>query len=346
MPDAGLLETPATFPVATPLRDHWIGFDLGGTKMLGAVFNSKFEIVGHKRKNTKGYEGPDAGIDRVKQTIHRALEEAEITIDRVAGIGIGVPGPLDLERGVVLETPNLGWKNLPISELLEREFNVPVSLVNDVDAGVYGEYRLGAAQNARCVVGLFPGTGIGGGCVVNGQIWRGERLSCFEVGHMCVQPGGPICGCGRRGCLEAVASRLAISGAAAQAAYRGQAPNLQRIAGTDLANIRSGALAESIEQGDKIIEDIVREAARQLGNAAGALVNLLAPDVILLGGGLVEALPKLFIEEVKQAAEAQAMPAYRKSFKVTVGSLADYAAVKGAAAWAQAMAAKRMSETT
>lgn len=346
MPDAELLETPATFQVAPAPRDHWIGFDLGGTKMLAAVCNSKFEIVGHKRKNTKGHEGAEAGVERVKQTIHRALEEAELTIDRVAGIGIGVPGPLDLNLGVVLDTPNLNWKNIPIRALLEKEFDVPVTLVNDVDAGVYGESRLGAAQGARCVIGLFPGTGIGGGCVINGQIWRGERLSCFEVGHICVQPGGPICGCGHRGCLEAVASRLAISAAAAQAAYRGQAPNLQRIAGMDLANIRSGALAESIEQGDRIVEDIVREAARQLGNVAGTLVNLLAPDVILLGGGLVEALPKLFTEEVKQAAEAQAMPAYRKSFRVTVASLADYAAVKGAAAWAQAMAAERLSERT
>lgn len=322
-------------------RDHWIGFDLGGTKMLAAICDADFEIVGKKRKNTKGHEGPEAGIARIKQVIEGALEDAEIPLERIAGIGIGCPGPLDLDNGVVLETPNLGWRDVPVCDLLERQFGVPVVLSNDVDAGVYGEYRLGAAQGARCVVGLFPGTGIGGGCVTNGVIWRGKKLSCFEVGHMCVQPEGPICGCGRRGCLEAVASRLAISAECAKAAYRGQAQHLQRIAGTDLVNIRSGALAEAIQLGDTIVEEIVREAARKLGCASGAIINLIAPDVLLLGGGLVEALPGLFTEEVRRAAEAQAMPAYRKSFKVAVATLGDFAAVKGAAAWAQAIIARQ-----
>ncbi len=322
-------------------RDHWVGFDLGGTKMLAAVCDSEFQVIGRKRKNTKGHEGAEAGISRIRSTIEAAVEDAELTFDRIAGIGIGVPGPLDLDAGVVLETPNLGWRDVPVCDLLEQQFGVPVVLVNDVDAGVYGEYRLGGAQGARCVVGLFPGTGIGGGCVANGEIWRGKKLSCFEVGHMCVQPGGPICGCGRRGCLEAVASRLAISAECAKAAYRGQAPNLQRLAGTDLSNIRSGVLAEAIKLGDTIVEDIVRDAARKLGSACGAIVNLLAPDVILLGGGLVEALPGLMTEEVRCAAEEQAMPAYRKTFKISVATLGDFASVKGAAAWAQSVSQLR-----
>ncbi len=322
-------------------RDHWIGFDLGGTKMLAAVCDSDFQVVGKKRKNTKGHEGSEAGIARIKQVIEGALEEAEVPLERVAGIGIGCPGPLDLDNGVVLETPNLGWRDVPVCDLLESQFGVPVVLSNDVDAGVYGEYRLGAAQDARCVVGLFPGTGIGGGCVAGGEIWRGKRLSCFEVGHMCVQPEGPLCGCGRRGCLEAVASRLAVSAECAKAAYRGQAPHLLRLAGTDLANIRSGALAEAIQLGDTVVDQIVREAARKLGCASGAIINLIAPDVLLLGGGMVEALPGLFTEEVRRAAEAQAMPAYRKSFKVAVATLGDFAAVKGAAAWAQAVLTRR-----
>src|SRR5690606_30228773 len=161
---------------------------------------------------------------------------------------------------------------------------------------VYGEYRFGAGKNARCMIGIFPGTGIGGGCVYDGIILRGKQLSAFEIGHVQVNPAGQQCGCGRIGCLETEASRLAISAAAATAAYRGEAPHLYEDAKTDLGQIRSGALAASIKAGDKAVERIVVRAARLIGRVVGDLVNLLAPDVIVLGGGLVEAMPDLFVE--------------------------------------------------
>lgn len=335
MNDSTNLESPDLESPDVVEQDVWVGFDLGGTKMLAAVYDSDFNLLGKKRKATRGHEGGDAGIDRIQAGIEKALEEANVSPDRLAGIGFGVPGPLDLEAGLVLDTPNLGWKNVPIREELEKRFNCSTVLLNDVDAGVYGESLFGAAVDARCVVGLFPGTGIGGGCVIEGEIFRGSRLSCFEVGHIQVVPDGPLCGCGRRGCLESVASRLAISAQAAAAAYRGQAPHLKESEGTDLSEIRSKALAASIQAGDQAVKEIVHAAARHLGSAAGALVNLLNPDVILLGGGLVEALPELYLEVVLAEAREQAMPCYRDSFKVCVASLGDYASVKGAAAWAR-----------
>ena len=337
-PSAGNGDVMSTDKTEAPQESKkklWVGFDLGGTKMLAAVYDDDFELLGKKRKPTKGHEGAEAGVERVFGLINKALEDADVSADQIAGIGIGVPGPLDVVDGIVLDTPNLGWKDVPIRKFLEKEFGCPTVLMNDVDAGVYGESRFGAAQNARCVVGLFPGTGIGGGCVIDGEIFRGSRLSCFEVGHMRVVPDGPRCGCGRRGCLEAVASRLTISSHAAAAAYRGQAPHLKKSIGTDVAEIKSGALAGSIQAGDKTIEEIVRAAARHLGTAAGSLVNLLNPDVILLGGGLVEALPELYSEVVTSAAQKRAMACYRDTFQVKVASLGDYASVQGAAAWAR-----------
>lgn len=316
-------------------RDLWIGIDLGGTKMYAAVCDSEFEILGRKRKSTKGHQGAEAGVDRVIQTIQQAVEDADVSMERIAGIGFAAPGPLDLIDGVILETPNLGWRNVPICKLLKKAFGCPVTLLNDVDAGVYGEYRFGIAQNAASVVGLFPGTGIGGGFVRNGEILSGSRYSCFEVGHIRVHPDGPLCGCGRRGCLEAVASRLAIASACAKAVYRGQAPRLKVIAGSDLSDIRSGALKQAIREGDSVVEQIVRDAARQLGTAAGSIVNLLHPDIILLGGGLVEALPELYVKEVQRAADDQIMPSFRRSFRVCASELGDFAAIKGAAAWAR-----------
>ena len=157
----------------------------------------------------------------------------------------------------------------------------------------------------------------------------------MEIGHIQVMPEGPRCGCGRRGCLEAVASRLAISSRAAATAYRGQAPYLLKEAGTDIANIRSGALAASIENGDEVIETIIREAARHIGRAIASVVNLLAPDAVILGGGMVEAMTELFVSEVNDTAQKRVLEPFIDSFKVVPAKLGDDAGVMGAAAWAE-----------
>lgn len=316
-------------------RSHWVGFDLGGTKMLCTVYDEKFRARGRKRRRTKGHEGSEAGLDRIIGTIERALDDAKLGPEDIQGIGIGCPGPLDLKKGTILEAPNLGWTDAPVASRLEKHFGCPAVILNDVDAGVYGEYRFGAAKDARCVVGIFPGTGVGGGCVYEGKIIQGRRSSCLEVGHMEVKPHGPLCGCGQRGCLEAVASRLAVSAAAAQAAYRGQAPHLRQLAGTDLSDIKSGVLAESIAEGDKVIETIVRQAAAYIGTAVAGLVNLLAPDIVILGGGMVEAMPEIYVDTVTEFANAKVLPSFRGNFKVMASKLADDASVIGAAAWIQ-----------
>jgi glucokinase len=313
----------------------WVGFDLGGTKMLAAAFSPEFRVLGRKRRKTKGAEGAKAGLERIVETIRDALAEGNVADEKLAGIGVGCPGNIDLEKGVVIDAANLSWKNVQIREALEKEFKCPAVILNDVDAGVYGEYRFGAGKGARCLVGVFPGTGIGGGCVYEGKVLRGKNISCFEIGHIQINPNGVPCGCGRIGCLETEASRLAISAAAAAAAFRGEAPHLLAAAGTDLANIRSGVLAEAIRAGDAVIERIVERAARLIGWAVGDVVNLLAPDTIVLGGGLVEAMPELFLEEVEQAARQRAAPPFSKIFKVAAAKLGDDAVVRGAAAWAQ-----------
>jgi glucokinase len=315
----------------------WVGFDLGGTKMLAAAFGPDFRLLGRRRRKTKGSEGSKAGLDRIVETIRDALAEANMANEKLAGIGVGCPGNVDLERGVVIDSANLGWRNLQMREALEKEFKCPAVVLNDVDAGVYGEYRFGAGKGARCLVGVFPGTGIGGGCVYEGKVLRGKNISCFEIGHVQINPNGLPCGCGRIGCLETEASRLAISAAAATAAFRGEAPHLLAAAGTDLANIRSGVLAEAIQAGDTIIERIVERAARLIGWCLGDVVNLLAPDIVVLGGGLVEAMPDLMLEGIEEAARERAAPPFAKTFKVAGAKLGDDAVVRGAAAWAQAM---------
>lgn len=313
----------------------WIGVDLGGTKMLSLVFNADFEIVGRGRKKTKAWEGAESGLGRIEKVVRESLDDSSVPLDRIAGVGIGVPGALNLKKGLLIESPNLGWKDLAISQELGQRLGCPVTVLNDVDSGVYGEYASGAARKARCVVGVFPGTGIGGGCVYEGSLVTGGVRSCMEIGHLPMVVDGGLCGCGRHGCLETVASRLTIASAAAAAAYRGEAPHLMEETGCDISSIRSGALSRAIEAGDTSVEIIVRQAARWLGRGIAVMVNLLTPDVILLGGGLVEAMPKLYAGEVEETVVKHIMPAYEKTYKVVVAELGDDAVATGAAAWAR-----------
>lgn len=311
----------------------WIGFDLGGTKMMAVVFDDELNPLGRKRRKTRGTEGSDSGLDRIESTIRRAIEDAEIENPRILGIGIGCPGPVDPVKGKIYTALNLGWDNVAIGPALTERFGCRVSVLNDVDAGVYGEYRFGAAIGSRCAVGIFPGTGIGGGCVYEDQILHGKRISCMEIGHTRITSSARSSGYELPGTLEAESSRLTIAAEAAKAVFRGDAPHLMKIAGTDLTNIRSGSLAESIRNGDTVIRDLVVDAMETVGFAVVNLVHLLAPDTIILGGGLVEALEELVLSTVRKTAKKHVLDAYRDCFEIVPAKLGDDAATRGAAAW-------------
>lgn len=312
-----------------------VGFDLGGTKMLAGVFSSQLKLLATSKKKTKAQAGAEEGVKRIEEAIREALEEAKVAPQSVAAIGIGSPGPLDLNEGIVLESPNLGWRNVPLRKLLEKSFGCPVVVANDVDTGTYGEYRFGAARKSRCVVGVFPGTGIGGACIYEGKILRGKVYSCMEIGHMKIRADGELCGCGGHGCLETVASRLMVSAQVAAAAFRGSAPTVFDEAGTDLGAIRSALLAKSIAAGDKAVKDIVRRSARWIGFALANAVNLLGPDLVLLGGGLVEAMPELYLKEIREAVLENTMDTLAKDLAFAVAALGDNATLMGAAALAE-----------
>jgi len=317
------------------LKDLWIGFDLGGTKMLAAAYDESFKSIARRRRKTKGREGSDSGTARITSTIDRLLEENDLDKDRIAGIGIGCPGPIDLENGRILFAPNLGWENVDIRSILIERFDCPVTVLNDVDAGVYGEYVFGAAKGSRCTVGIFPGTGVGGGCVYEGQILHGGGISCMEIGHTRISSSGRKSGFEMPGTLEAEASRLTIAAEAAKAAYRGEAPHLFKDAGTDVAQIRSGALADAVKEGDKVIQQLVEEACEAIGYAVVNVVHLMCPDTIVLGGGLVEAMEDLIVGTVRASARQRVMSVYKDRFKVVAAKLEDDAGVMGAAAWAK-----------
>ncbi len=325
-------KTPRSAPTSS--GRVWIGFDLGGTKMLAKVFDEDFRPLGRAKQKTLGAKGTRAGLKRMVETVRAALDDAGVDRSRLAGIGVGCPGPIDPAKGIIVEAPNLGWRHVPVEAHLGEAFGVRTVICNDVDAGVYAESLFGAARNAKRAVGIFPGTGIGAGAVLNGQLLQGTTLSCMELGHIPLYP--ETSGQGEDGrTLESECSRLKIAAEAARAAYRGQAPHLLKLCGTDLSQITSGALAKAIEAGDVEIENIVRRAATLLGCGVATIVLLLAPDVIVLGGGLVEAMPKLYLESVRQAAVDRVLGPYKKSLRLVTAQLGDDAGCMGAAAWAR-----------
>jgi glucokinase len=240
-----------------------------------------------------------------------------------------------MDNGIVNVAVNLGWKNVSLGAMLEDELDCPVSVLNDVDAGVYGEYSVGAAVGARSVAGLFPGTGIGGGFVYEGKILRGRRSSAMEIGHTRITSSNRSSGTEMTGTLESEASRLAIAAECAKLAYRGEAPNLLRAAGTDISQIRSKVLASAIRDGDKSVERVVRQAAQTVGFAVTNLIHMLCPEVIILGGGLVESISEIYLDEVSRTVKKSVLQCYEDMFEIKMAKLGDDAGAMGAAIWAK-----------
>ncbi|MEZ6135894.1 MAG: ROK family protein [Pirellulaceae bacterium] len=311
----------------------WIGFDLGGTKMQCVLFDESMKQIGTKRRRTRGELGVEGGLSRIESTISKLLEDEGVDISQIAGIGIGCPGPVEWQKGIVRVAVNLGWKDVPVGKFLKDKFKCPTAVLNDVDAGVYGEYRAGAGRGSRTTVGIFPGTGIGGGCVYDGQILRGKVLSCMEIGHIKITGSSRMGASGMTGTLESEASRLALAGELAKLAYRGEAPNLFKSAGTDLGAIRSKVIAEAVEKGDKEVIRTLAAACETIGHAVANMVLLICPDCIVLGGGLVEAMPDFFLKEVSKAAKKSVFECYRDEFEVRCAKLGDDAGSVGAAYW-------------
>lgn len=310
--------------------DHVVGLDIGGTKMMACVVDHRFKVIGRCRKKSRSEKNLDEKPeDRIIGIVKAAIEEAGTK--KIKGIGVGSPGPLNPKNGVIIDTPNLGWKRFPLADVLAKAFGVPVTVDNDVNVGVYGEWCFGKVKDCRHVVGIFPGTGIGGAAIVDGKLLHGHSGSAAEVGHTTLELDGPYCGCGKRGCLEALASRIAISTQIAALAARGDAPYILKNCGTDVSKIRSGVIARAIEEGEEMVEGVVRKAAYYVGVAAANMVNLFSPEAVVLGGGLVESMPKIYLEEVNRALAEHAMPFLMKGVKVVPAKLGDDAAVLGAA---------------
>src|SRR3989441_8952309 len=222
-----------------------VGVDFGGTKILAGVFDDKFDCVGRARVSTKADRGADEVIGRIARCIREAVDECDLDLKQVKGIGIGAPGAVDSESGKVIFAPNLGWNDVPLKKELEKQLEAQVFLENDCNVCTLGVYEVELKGKPRNVVGIFLGTGIGGGLILEGKLYSGFNRTAGEIGHMVLEVGGARCGCGNKGCFEALASRTAIFRRIKEAVKEGQKTILTEMLGPDLEDLRSGDLRKA-----------------------------------------------------------------------------------------------------
>jgi len=326
--------------MASKATEYVVGVDLGGTKTLAAVVGPTGEVLCRVKTKTPVQDGPSGVLGAVATCVEDAIAKSKINRSLIGGVGIGVPGPLDPETGVVKVAPNLGWENIPAKTLLEKHLKLPVFAENDVNAGTVGEHRLGAGIGVKDLIGIFVGTGIGGGLIFGGRLYHGFGKVAGEIGHMIIQVNGPRCGCGNRGCFEAVASRTAIVRDLTKAVDKGRKTMLTKmVEDKDLQKVGSSALAEAYKAGDKLTVKTLRKAMRYCGIAVASLLNLLNPEMVVLGGGVVEALGAEYINRVKKIAKKRTFEVTFKGVRIVQAQLGDDAVLLGAACLARDRAA-------
>jgi len=305
-----------------------VGLDLGGTNMQVGVVDERGGVVVHLKRKTRAERGPDAVFDRVIETVERACAEVGVAPSDLAGVGLAVAAAVDAERGVALDAPNIGWRDFPLARCAGERLGCPVTVENDVNAAVLGEHAVGAIRGEPEALGVWIGTGIGGAIILNGRLHRGGLGTAGEIGHVTLLPSAPT---GLKH-FEQTCSRSAI------------ADRLTRLARTretllrdDLESgpIRSGAIGRAYAAGDPLTREIVDEAAGLIGVALGSAVTLLGMPVVLLGGGLVEALGEPFVGRVAEAGRATVFPESVGPVRFTMTALREKAGVLGAAARAR-----------
>lgn len=304
-----------------------LGIDLGGTKIQAGVVDCNAGVVARGRVKTRGIEGSSAVVGRVIEVARSAVEQAGMLMSDIKAVGIGAPGPVDHRTGRVVRAPNLGWRDFPLAQTIEDALGLRVVIDNDVNVGTWGEYKMGAARGFDDCVGVFVGTGIGAGFVINGQLFRGHFLTAGEIGHTTIHADAHL---GRR-TLENTASRVAIANLLAQLARSGHETVLTEIAEGDIGAIRSKTIAKAFAMNDPLTIGVVNKAAYYIGVAIANVVTLMSLPCVVVGGGLVTAMGGVFVDEIRRAFNANVFPSELQSCQIVGSTLGDDAGIIGAA---------------
>lgn len=311
------------------IRKFKIGVDIGGTNVKIALVDAK-GIIGYSNSvPTRAEMGYQYTIDNIISTIRSSLKESNTSIENILGIGFGGPGQIDSNQGIVRIFPNIpGWINVPLAEIIQKEFNVPVKVDNDVRVATLGEFHFGAGKGCQNLVCITVGTGIGSGLIVNGQLVRGASLAAGEIGHMILQDfNGPMCGCGSTGCLEAFASGPSIVKMANEYIVGGKSAKFVELAGGK--PITSHIVCEAALQGDQVAKRIFEIQGHYIGIALASVVNLLNPEKIIVGGGVAQA-GELLLQPIRETIDKRALSVSAKAVQVVPAELGESAGVVGA----------------
>jgi len=308
-----------------------VGIDLGGTKILGGVVGADNRILGRAKRSTPAKEGGPAILKSIIDCVDEAVANAGLSRRDITAVGIGSPGPLDVNAGVIIFSANLNVKNYPIGPELAAALERPVLVRNDVCVGGYAEFRLGAGRGFRQIIAAFVGTGIGGCLILDGEIVDGSTGNAGELGHMIIKAGGPRCGCGLRGCMEALASKTAITRRIDKAVRKGLPTVLAEKMARRGGRLKSRDLAEAVMAKDLLALKEVQRAAHFLGIGLGSLINVFGPEIVIVGGGVAGALGEPYVEMVRAAVRTHSLTDPRGTIRIERAALGDDAGILGAA---------------
>jgi glucokinase len=301
---------------------HVLGLDIGGTKLAAGVVDEAGDVRSFVVESTRPEEGPERGLDRLFELGRRAVAEAGVEWAQLGAVGIGSGGPLDSERGILVAPPHLtGWRDVPIVARAEESFALPVALENDATAAAAGEHRYGAGAGTSHMVYLTISTGVGGGVVIDGRLYRGATGNGGELGHVTVDCAGRPCrGCGRRGCLEAYVSGTSIAERAREAA---------------MGDVTASDVAAAASAGDAVATRLWDETTEALGCGLTSIVNLFEPQLVVLGGGVVSGTGEQLLGPVRAHVRREAMGTAGEAARIVAAQLGPHVGVVGAAAIAR-----------
>lgn len=312
------------------MANYSIGIDLGGTKILAAIVDiTNGKVIHYAKKKTKKERGANVITKKVINIVQQLLDESGISIDEIQSIGIGLAGQVDRDNGILLAAPNLDCFNVNFKNILEERYGKPVFVGNDVEVATVGELMFGAGVGYKNFVCVFVGTGVGSGIVIDGKMFTGHTGTAGEIGHITVSCGGRGCGCGGNGCLEAYASRTAIEQKIRGAIKKGHKSIIVDYIKDDGA-IRSKHLQIALEQKDEVVLNCITEAAEYLSSGLASVINFLNPQLIILGGGLIDAVD-FFFDLTKGKTIAKCLPTPSEKTNILKAKLGDFSGVVGAA---------------
>lgn len=312
------------------MKKYSVGVDLGGTKILIALVDRNTgEVVCHIKKKTKKQKGSENIIKKLVEGIEELFAESKVSLNDISSIGIGAAGQIDRKNGIIIGAPNLDCFDLNIKQVLTKHFNLPVFVGNDVEIAAIGEQKFGAGKGCSDFVCIFVGTGVGSCIVKNDRIIYGATGTAGEIGHIIVDLNGRQCACGAHGCLEAYASRSAIETRIEGALKKGRKSVIQNYLEPG-KSITSSMIQKSIEREDELVLQCVTEASEYLSGGIASVINFINPQLIILGGGLIEAVDYFYQKTIKKA-RAKSLPVPASKIEFKKAALGDYSGVIGAA---------------